>query len=452
MIDAPRPAHLTARRHPELDTIELIDWTPGPAGVAVAELADDEIRVLVDYARPARFCSLEHRVGHPGAPALYDALTDGHGAEVTAAVDLLDAQPQVVWRHPRRAVDLDRRGRAPEDTSGSPLLRGIADLAISRSDLMSIVHAPTAEALLRLHCIACEVGLPRELRSSPGASSAELSSVLDAIEALLAAGALDSLTMADHDSLTADLAACARSAAGGELVSRRIERLLPRVRSLADRPESVGYLAAVALPPVPAAMLADARIGHDQAAALAEPPLEMDVRLVDVDGVDVISSAIDGPELHVAIATADESRCWLRVFQRRGPRPAHDRHPHLIALAPFTANEFGSAIAVALLPASSDVAELVVEVTTRPTDAWSDDSALLIKQAVGLGQIAARHEREGADDEAADHWTTCAQAWAAVGDAQRSNLARIYASEADDPFGTPRRRVIESQRPLRRGP
>ncbi len=126
----------------------------------------------------------------------------------------------------------------------------------------------------------------------------------------------------------------------------------------------------------------------------------------------------DGGRLSARVTEFEED-WWLRV--------ALEGTQVLLALVPLL--ERGDRASVeALLPTNVALNEIDLSLSNSPLPKVTSSIDAVMK-AVNLGRAAVRAALIRRQWEQEERWTTCAEAWEAVGDLQRAKRARLYAEK-----------------------
>jgi len=124
---------------------------------------------------------------------------------------------------------------------------------------------------------------------------------------------------------------------------------------------------------------------------------------------------------------------WARAFDGADDTP--------VALAPFR-SDGDDAVAELLVPPQA-VRRVEVDIVGDHGQPRPSPLLAVMDQAIHVGRNAARLERLGRYEDAAQRWRRCARLWDRVGDDVRARQARGYAEEADLTDQPGRSRVIQ---------
>jgi hypothetical protein len=137
---------------------------------------------------------------------------------------------------------------------------------------------------------------------------------------------------------------------------------------------------------------------------------------------------------------------WARVVRRSDGL--------LLALAPFRGAELHGGEAdgpeaeakARLLVPGHDSRELLVDLTVDPGAPAPSAARLGFEAALAAGRRAARAQRLGQRGTAIAGWRECAQAWSAVGDDRRAEMAAEYSEPVLVQAVPPRTEALVSDR------
>ncbi|MBK6857230.1 MAG: hypothetical protein IPG97_11965 [Microthrixaceae bacterium] len=384
--------------------------TPGPAGLAMVTLAGGTTEVDVDYARPDRLSFLAvplepseddlavvRRVLGPGTPTDSDRWWM---TSTSSTVRPIGSNPLPLLG--RLAVGLEEL--TATNHRDTVLAASLIDLGVHALDLTHDLNPePSGLELVT-------AGLARWEHIDPDAWDEE-------VELLAATTARSSRwvkAVYPHDPHLADRlqilsGALHRRATGQDQVARLVEMAAP---------------APVAAAPMAAAEGGAARSAPTRERLVPRPTIPV-LFGADLDGR-VIKAERHGHHLVVHLGGLGEHQAWLRVHRYGQP-------PQLLAMAPVEDSGRPWRQAVALIGPEVDTEDLLVDVTTRPTEPWRSATGRNVERATALGRDATRLSRRREFVEAQQAWSRCSRAWLEVDDLTRSRTAEDYATQPPVP-------------------
>lgn len=370
----------------------LTSWSPGPAGIAVADLAGG-VEVAVDFASPSVVTSVSLTEVSARSEGVVDSLFGaGTTEEMVRATERMPGRA-VLLPGASRDRDRNRVMSDPRGRGGLPAVRAVGGFAL----LSELLADPSAAPLERLVALLESIEF---LRGVPAVADPFL------LRRLTEGAAAEASSAPTPDGYVAfEGSRLARNAA--DVASRDAADELIRY---AERCESGGGR-------VPAAAMAAAPSARREL-ALERPrprPREEARRYVK-DDIRVSHPHPHVVRLDAGVGSLIGDGWWARVFRRDdglvlGMAPVHGRKPAAEMIVP---------------PQLGDAA-LVADFTTEPLEPPRSAATAVIQEAIATGRAAAIAERRG-DPDAARLWVQCADLWQRAGDDRRATLAMQYSS------------------------
>jgi len=400
------PDRFVVHRDDDLDVVDLVADTPGPAGAVETGLVDG-VSVSVDFVefdRPQRAtvesdaprASIARTVGELRAGRLADELeTDADRPRVLESTVEPGAMEQARQRRGSFPPGSSRLGRVVGEVA---VLESIGD--DDRFDPITRAVA-LLEAATRRSRELVELTAQDERIASDVTAAARL--LVDQEERL------QRLAASDHFLALEASKQMAQWSRNHPAIRRAADALTSSPMELREavsysRMERMGSSAEV-----------------DEVAGFFELDAELDTEL-DVE--------LSPRGLLTVRTMSFEPDSWVRVVEV-GPMV-------LLALVPLLDDD-GAGIAHAVIGSGFSIDDLDIEVTTEPVRP-TGNSLAATAHAVALGREAAM--RMAVDSRSAySLWESCAQAWERLGDERRAEMARRYAFG-----GGPRRQAFLAER------
>lgn len=371
----------------------LTSWSPGPAGIAVADLPGD-VEVAVDFASPSVVTSVSIAALSERSEEVVDVLFGaGTTEEMVRATERMPGRAVLL---PGASRDRARRLSDPRQRRGSPALTAVGGFAL----LSELLSDPTAAPLERLVALLESIEF---LRRVPAVADPFLLRRLaeGAAAEIPSSPVPDGYIAEAVARLARDAAYVAAPEAGAELAR------------FAERCESASGRRVAAMAAAPAAR-ADVLRARPRPRSEARRYVNDDTR-------------VSYPHPHVVRLDAGVDSLigdgwWARVFRRGdglvlGMAPVHGSTPTAEMIVP---------------PQLGDAA-LVVDFTTEPLEPPRSEATALIQEAIATGRAAALADRRR-DPEATRLWVQCANLWQRAGDDRRANLAMQYSGAFTKPM------------------
>ena len=413
MFDSVYPERMTAVTRD--GQTELRGRPFGPAGTSAVEFSDGTVWE-VDHADPAQLVSL---------------LFDGELEQSRLAVELLGQErfdwvcAQVDAQRAAKKPGKRLKAEVPGEPDGRwgqslPRSRGTGDVAALAGTAVMMADLATDESLAPLVRLAAGLEFLARVRDG------FLGSVFDGAVEPVARQMYDVALLVGPE----DVAELGRGAekplhrfeslvqwARGDMPSLELPltRVLEALGAARSRRQADGAPRAAGLQgnaggyldDAPVAALREAADLHSLTLSPGPPPPE--------DFIEV--EMPDAGQVVVRVSRTHEDR-WVRILKASGLVP--------LALVPL--DDAGLLLeALAVVPSDLEAADLVVELVDPDEATGADRPLSLVRAAVEAGRAAARYERLGRPDDAADAWRECSRLWAGAGDDRRAVLAQERA-------------------------
>jgi len=384
------PDQFVVHRDEDLELIDLVADTPGPAGAVETPLGTG-ISLSVDFVEFDRPLRLTVDSDAP-AESIAQAVGSRRSRELT---DLLESESDRPLRlesvFTPVAMEQARQGRGSFPGRSSALGRSIGSAAI----LESIGEDDRFTAVARAVALLEAASLLRRRLESLGDQSGRIDRDVTAAARLLTdeQDALERLAELDRFLALETAKELSRWGRNHPAIRRAAD-------ALSSPPEQFREMRGAALR-MPAASLYSRRLGFPS------PALEP---------LDEFEAELSTRGLLTVRTRVFESDLWVRVTEA-GPMV-------LLALVPLLDDGDGG-IAHAVIGTGYALEDLHIEVSSEPVRPIGNSLAA-VAQAVALGREAAM--RMAVDARSAHRlWEACAQAWERLGDERRADMARRYA-------------------------